>query len=189
MYRFIKRLIDIVASALICLLLLPVFLILALCIRLESPGSPIFMQSRVGRDCRPFTIFKFRSMVKDAPTKGEIYTVANDPRITRFGRFIRSTSLDELPQFWNVLLGDMSLIGPRPELAAHASYYQPDEWELRHRVRPGITGLAQVNGRSATTREARLTNDLAYAAAPTLRMDLHVALKTVAVVLRKTGAN
>lgn len=189
MYRFVKRLMDIVVSALACLLLLPVFILLALCIRFESPGSPIFTQLRVGRNCRPFTIFKFRSMVKDAPSRGEIFTVANDPRITRFGRFMRGTSLDELPQLWNVLLGDMSLIGPRPELEAHASHYQPAEWELRHRVRPGITGLAQVNGRSATTPEARLHHDLTYAAAPTLVMDMRVAMKTAAVVLRKTGTN
>ena len=189
MYRLIKRLLDITVSALACVFLLPLFIFLAVCIRVESAGSPVFTQLRVGCDCRPFTIFKFRSMVKDAPSRGEAFTLANDPRITRFGRFIRATSLDELPQLWNVLLGDMSLIGPRPELEAQASHYQPADWELRHRVRPGITGLAQVNGRSATTPEARLANDLAYAAAPTLRMDISIVLKTFSVVLRKVGTN
>ena len=123
-YAIIKRLLDVIASLAACLVLLPLFAVLAVMIRLESSGSPIFTQKRIGLHGRAFSIFKFRSMVKDAPKIGSWQTAQNDPRITRIGKFIRATSLDELPQLWNVLLGDMSLIGPRPEVPAQESVYR-----------------------------------------------------------------
>lgn len=189
MYMYLKRGFDIGVSATVLVLLLPVLAALALAIRLETPGSPIFMQQRVGLHGRPFLFFKFRSMVKDAPSLGPWHTAKGDPRITRVGRFLRASSLDELPQLWNVLIGDMSLVGPRPEVPAQEALYRPEDWELRHRVRPGITGLAQVNGRSDTTPEARLRDDLEYAAHPTLEKDIDILLKTVRMVLRSSGTN
>jgi len=189
MYAVFKRIFDIVLSAAACIVLLPAFIVLAIAIRYESPGSPIFTQERIGQFGRPFHIMKFRSMVKDAPALGSWQTAQNDPRITRVGKFIRTTSLDELPQLWNVLIGNMSLIGPRPEVPARETAYTPGDWKLRHRVRPGITGLAQVSGRSALTEAEQLRYDLAYAVKPTLATDIYVLLKTVQVVAQRTGVN
>ena len=189
MYRVVKRLVDIVVSLLAMAVLLPLLLLIAVAVVLESAGSPIFTQMRVGRNNQPFAIFKFRSMVKNAASIGAWCTTANDARITRVGKFLRFTSLDEIPQLWNVVIGDMSLVGPRPELPRQETEYRPEDWALRHRVRPGITGLAQVNGRSKTTIEERLQYDLDYAANPTLTMDLGILLKTVSVVLRRAGVN
>ncbi|MDE3017088.1 MAG: sugar transferase [Pseudomonadota bacterium] len=185
----IKRGLDVIISGTAIVLLLPVFLLLAIIICLESPGPPVFAQQRIGLHGRPFVMFKFRSMVKDAPLLGAWHTAKNDPRITRVGRFIRVTSLDELPQLWNVFIGDMSLIGPRPEVPLQESLYQPADWRLRHRVRPGVTGLAQVSGRSDISEGDRLRHDLAYAAHPTFAGDMHILLKTISVVFRKAGVN
>ena len=188
-YAVIKRIIDIVISAVACVALLPLFALIALVICVESSGSPIFTQQRIGLDMRPFAIFKFRSMVKNAPSLGSWQTAKDDPRITRVGKFLRTTSLDELPQLWNVLLGDMSLIGPRPDVPARQSWYTPADWELRHRVRPGITGLAQVSGRSDLPDDDQLRLDLEYAANPTLCGDIDIIHKTVSLVLRGSGVN
>jgi lipopolysaccharide/colanic/teichoic acid biosynthesis glycosyltransferase len=188
-YPVIKRCIDIGVSALALLLLLPLLVLMAVIIRLESPGSPLFLQQRIGLGGKTFTIVKFRSMVKNASQLGSWQTSSNDARITRIGKFIRTTSIDELPQLWNVLVGDMSLIGPRPETPAQQSLYQGADWELRHRVRPGITGLSQVSGRSDLSAEDRLKFDLQYAAAPTFSMDRDIFVKTITQVLRRAGVN
>ena len=188
-YAAIKRIVDIALSLTACVVLLPLFALIALAICAESSGSPVFTQRRIGLRGRPFAIFKFRSMVKNAPSLGLWYTTKDDPRITRVGKFIRSTSLDELPQLWNVLLGDMSLIGPRPEVPSRESAYRPEDWILRHKVHPGITGLAQVNGRSTLSEEDTLRYDLAYAANPTLRGDMEILCKTIGVVLCRSGVN
>jgi lipopolysaccharide/colanic/teichoic acid biosynthesis glycosyltransferase len=189
MYPIVKRLLDIMISATALLLLSPLLLILVLLIALDSPGSPLFLQERTGRNNRVFKLIKFRSMVKDAPTMGSWRTEISDVRITRIGTFLRKTSLDELPQFWNVLKGDMSLIGPRPNTPAQESIYSPQAWQGRHRVRPGITGLAQVNGRSDIQLGQQIAYDLAYAAKPTFAMDMRIVVKTLGVVLRKLGTN
>lgn len=183
-----KRLVDVGGAGAFLVLLSPLLLLLLAIIRLESPGSPLFVQARVGRGGRVFSMFKLRSMVKDA-SLGSYQTQDNDPRITRVGKFLRATSLDELPQLWNVLIGDMSLVGPRPETPVQQALYTPADWQARHRVRPGITGLAQVNGRSTISTEDRLRCDLAYAAHPTLRLDMHILWQTFWQALMRRGVN
>lgn len=179
----LKRLFDIcvAATALVCAA--PVLLILALWVRLDSPGPILFRQQRVGRGCQPFEMLKFRSMVADAPAKGPHFTAKGDPRITGSGRVLRKTSLDELPQLINVLKGDMSLVGPRPDVPAQEKDYAPADWQRRHQVRPGITGLAQATLRSAATPEQRLALDLQYVDSAGLWTDLNIILRTVAQVL------
>ena len=174
-----KRLVDIVASLAALLLLSPLLLGTALAVALESGFPVLFRQTRVGRHGRPFGMFKFRSMVKNAASIGPYFTSANDPRITRVGRFIRRTSLDELPQLINVLTGDMSLVGPRPDVPAQQSLYTPADWAQRCSVRPGITGLAQALYRSTSTEAQRLEADLRYAREASLWLDLKICWWTV----------
>jgi len=188
-YAVIKRCMDILCSGLFLLLLLPLFIVVCLLICTDNFGSPFFFQQRVGRNGSVFAMVKFRSMVKTAPALGPYWTQDNDPRITRMGRILRATSLDELPQLWNVFRGDMSLVGPRPDVPSQETLYTPEQWIVRHRVRPGITGLAQVNGRSQLSPQERLQYDIAYAANPTLATDISILLKTVRIVIHKIGAN
>ena len=180
---------DVAVSASLLLALWPLLAAMAILIRAETSGPVFFRQTRVGRGAQPFAILKFRSMVSDAAAKGPYWTGENDSRITRVGKVLRRTSLDELPQLWNVFVGQMSLIGPRPDTPAQESLYNPADWMARHRVRPGITGLAQVNGRSTITPEERLRLDITYAAAPSWALDREILLKTVQQVLRKVGVN
>lgn len=158
-----KRLTDIVLSLTALVLLSPVLLLAALAVVLDSGFPMFFKQTRVGLKGREFGMFKFRSMVKNAASTGPYFTQVNDARITRVGQFMRRTSIDELPQIINVLLGDMSLVGPRPDVPAQQSLYAAEDWAQRCSVRPGITGLAQVKGRSAVSLEQRLSMDLDYA--------------------------
>ncbi len=174
-----KRLMDIVLSLAALVLLSPVLLLAALLIMLDS-GRPIFFsQTRVGRGGRHFSILKFRSMrTNTAPT--ELYfTQDNDPRITRAGGFLRRTSIDELPQLLNVLRGDMSLVGPRPDIPAQQSLYRPEDWTLRCSVQPGITGLAQVRGRSEALFGQRLELDLEYVKTVSVWLDLRIFWWTI----------
>lgn len=189
MYSYIKRILDIVISFSILLLTFPLLLLLMLLVALETAGSPLFLQTRVGKNCNEFTLIKLRSMVKNASELGSFQTAAGDARITRVGRFLRMASLDELPQMWNVLKGDMSLIGPRPETPQQQSLYTQDDWQLRHKVKPGITGLAQVSGRSSLSPETRLVFDLKYAASNDFFMDAKIAIKTLQVVFMGRGVN
>ena len=158
-----KRLTDIIFSLLALVLLAPVLLLAALAVVWGSGLPVLFTQTRVGLGGREFGMFKFRSMVKNAASTGPYFTQVNDTRITRVGQFIRRNSIDELPQIINVLLGDMSLVGPRPDVPAQQSLYTPEDWKLRCSLRPGMTGLAQVKGRSAVSFEQRLFMDLHYA--------------------------
>ena len=158
-----KRLTDIILSLTALILLAPVLLLTALAVVLDSGLPILFRQTRVGLGGREFGMFKFRSMVKNAASTGPYFTDTNDVRITRVGQFIRRTSIDELPQIVNVLLGDMSLVGPRPDVPVQKSLYAPEDWVRRCSVRPGITGLAQVKGRSTVSFEQRLKLDLDYA--------------------------
>jgi len=183
-----KRVVDIALSALALLLLSPVLLATAVAIALEDGRPVLFRQLRVGRGGREFGMYKFRSMVKNAAAIGPYFTSGDDPRITRTGRFIRRTSLDELPQLINVLKGDMSLVGPRPDVPAQRSLYTDGDWLLRCSVRPGITGLAQATLRSEATPEQRLELDLRYAREHGLPMDLCIMAKT-AGRLTGRGAN
>lgn len=180
-----KRLFDILVSASLLLLVLPLFLVIALVIRLDSPGPVFFRQVRVGRGGVTFGMYKFRSMVPEAEKLGGYSTAQGDPRITRSGRFLRRTSLDELPQLLNVLLGDMSLVGPRPDVPAQREGYTEEEWRTRHRVRPGITGLAQATVRSEAKPGQRKALDLEYVAKASLWMDVKILFWTVKQVLSK----
>jgi lipopolysaccharide/colanic/teichoic acid biosynthesis glycosyltransferase len=182
-----KRLLDILGAIVALLLLWPLLLAVAVTVRLGSPGPVLFRQVRVGKGGRLFTIFKFRSMVLDAEKRGGFSTADNDPRITPVGAFIRRTSLDELPQIFNVLRGEMSWVGPRPDVPAQRNDYTEEEWKLRHRVRPGITGLAQASLRSLATPEQRKALDLEYAAHASLAMDFKILIMTVRQVLIRGG--
>jgi lipopolysaccharide/colanic/teichoic acid biosynthesis glycosyltransferase len=183
-----KRVMDIVLSLLALLLLAPLLAAAALAILLEDGAPVLFRQVRVGRGGREFGMFKFRSMVKNAAVIGAYFTTADDPRITRVGHFIRRTSIDELPQLFNVLKGDMSLVGPRPDVPAQRSLYDEADWALRCSVRPGITGLAQARLRSAATEDQRRELDLQYAREHGVWLDLRIMAMTVARLTGR-GAN
>jgi exopolysaccharide biosynthesis polyprenyl glycosylphosphotransferase len=198
MQRVFKRLFDTVASAFLLLLLAPLMVIIALLIRIESPGPVFFRQERIGEHGRRFKMLKFRSMYQDAEqrwlevarrdTNGRLVHKTNDdPRVTRIGRKLRRTSLDELPQLINVLRGEMSLVGPRPEMPYIALEYEPWQWQ-RFRVPPGITGWWQVNGRSDKPMHLHTEDDLYYIQNYSFWLDLRILLKTIIVVLHGHGA-
>ena len=175
-----KRLMDIALSLLALLLLSPLMLATAVAVALESGLPVVFVQKRVGKGGREFGMFKFRSMVRDAATIGPYFTLGgDDPRITRVGRLIRRTSIDELPQLLNVLNGDMSLVGPRPDVPEQRRLYGDEEWALRCSVRPGITGLAQALLRSEGSQEQRLALDLRYVREHSAWLDLRIFALTV----------
>lgn len=195
----LKRALDVTVSGLALLALAPLFPIVAIAIKLDSEGPVFFSQHRVGRGGRLFRMWKFRSMVSDAEARkrelqaeneskdGVIFKMANDPRITRLGRFIRKSSIDELPQLFNVLKGDMSLVGPRPPIQSEV-----DEYALRdlHRLNviPGITCLWQVSGRSNIGFKQQVRLDMRYAHTQSLFYDIWILLRTVPAVLSKRGA-
>lgn len=185
MYRnFLKRILDIVISLGILVFGLPIWLLICILIWLDSPGaSPFFVQERVGLNGRTFNMIKFRSMIPDAYKygRGLYFDGEDDWRITRVGRFLRKTSLDEIPQLINVLIGDMSLIGPRPMLPYQYEYLS-DEQKRRFEVRPGITGLAQVKGRNAIPWSLRIKLDIYYIDNLTFGMDCRLILETIAAV-------
>ena len=179
---------DIVLSLVALVLLSPLLLLVALWIVLDSGWPVFFRQTRVGQGGQPFSIFKFRSMRTDAAATGPYFTAANDPRITGVGRFIRRTSIDELPQIINVLKGEMSLVGPRPDMPVQQSLYRPEDWATRCSVRPGITGLAQALIRSEGTQEQRLALDLRYVREASVWFDLKIMWWTLARLTGK-GSN
>ena len=174
---------DIVLAMAALLALAPLLLGAALAIALETGLPVLFRQTRVGLNGREFGMYKFRSMVKNAAQVGPYVTTDNDPRITRVGRFVRRTSIDELPQLINVLKGEMSLVGPRPDVPAQRSLYTPVDWAQRCSVRPGITGLAQALYRSDSTEVQRLDADLRYTREASLWLDLKICWWT----LRRLG--
>ncbi|MGS2778927.1 sugar transferase [Robertmurraya sp. GLU-23] len=198
-YSFAKRTMDIFGSLIGIILLLPVFFIVALCIKFEDPkGSVIFKQQRVGKNGNTFYMYKFRSMVSNAEellqnlmdkneSTGAMFKMKNDPRVTKIGRFIRKTSIDELPQLWNVLVGDMSIVGPRPPLVSEVSEYN-DYHKQRLLVTPGCTGLWQVSGRSSLGFEEMVSLDLTYIRKRSIWFDLWITLKTFKVLLGSKDA-
>ena len=185
MYRNLgKRLLDIVVSSSLIVVLAPLFLGLTVAVWL-SIGRPVFFtQIRPGLDGRNFRLQKFRSM-KSRPSDSKI---SDSDRLTPFGRRLRSSSLDELPELFNVLKGDMSLVGPRPLLPEYLSLYNQDQ-RRRHEVRPGITGLAQVNGRNAISWQKRLSMDVQYVNNYSLSLDLQIMAKPVSTVMRRVGVS
>jgi exopolysaccharide biosynthesis polyprenyl glycosylphosphotransferase len=194
-----KRALDIVVSGTLLLLLLPLFLLIALIIRIESPGSPFFAQTRVGRWGKPFKMYKFRSMVTNAEAlmkelkdqnesqAGVIFKIKKDPRITRVGAFIRKTSIDELPQLWNVFKGEMSLVGPRPAIPREVAEYTLDDRRRLDAV-PGITCIWQVSGRSDIDFAGQVRLDTRYVESRSFWLDIVLLLKTIPAVLFGKGA-
>lgn len=189
-YLVFKRLFDVVVSLLAGFLLLIPMLMIALFIRLDSSGPVIFRQERLGKNGIPFMIYKFRSMYTDAEINGPQWAEQNDHRCTRFGRFLRNTRLDELPQLWNILKGDMSFVGPRPE---RACFYEEFEtyvhgFSNRLRVQPGLTGWAQVNGGYDLKPEEKIVYDMEYIQSRSVWMDLKCIFKTIRLVFSHEGA-
>jgi undecaprenyl phosphate N,N'-diacetylbacillosamine 1-phosphate transferase len=180
----LKRLLDILLSLVAGLVLLPVFIGVALAIRMTSKGPALFRQERAGLHGRPFMLYKFRTMRTDVDPFGPSPHSGEDPRLTRIGRFLREYSLDELPQLWNVLKGDMSLVGPRPLYVS-----QMAEWDPRQRrrleVKAGLTGLAQITGRGGLTREQKLELDVRYVETASLWLDFKILLATVGQVFKR----
>lgn len=180
MYRhFIKRILDIILSGLALLILSPIFIILAFLIRMKLGSPVLFKQKRPGRDEKIFMLYKFRTMTDECDENGKL--LPDHIRLTSFGKLLRSTSLDELPELWNIFRGDMSIIGPRPLLVSYLPYYTKEE-KLRHTVRPGLTGLAQVSGRNYLNWDKRLGKDVEYVKNLTFKMDLKIIYMTIKVI-------
>lgn len=184
MQKFIKRAIDILGSSLGGLLISPILIIIAILIRIKL-GSPIFFtQDRVGKDGKVFKIVKFRTMLEAYDKFGE--PLSDKERVTSFGNFLRSTSLDELPELINVLKGDMSLVGPRPLLVEYIGLYSKEQFR-RHEVRPGMTGLAQVNGRNNLNWDDKFKMDVEYVDNMNLLLDIKILFLTIFKVLKRDG--
>ncbi|HVR43504.1 MAG TPA: sugar transferase, partial [Thermoanaerobaculia bacterium] len=193
----VKRLVDVIGALALIVALAPLILVLIVLIRLTSPGPAVFVQPRIGFRCNEFRMYKFRTMVADAArlqdelasaSGSEFFKVRSDPRVTRLGRVLRKYSLDELPQLFNVLEGSMSLVGPRPLLPTDLQKFPLRGQMRRFSVRPGITGLWQVSGRSGTSDEERMRLDRDYVSHWTLWLDLKIVVKTLAAVLSGRGA-
>lgn len=190
LYLFTKRFFDIVMSLIALILLTFPIAILALLIRIDSPGPAFFMQERLGKNGHPFMICKFRSMRLDAETNGPRWADKDDPRCTRLGKILRKSRLDEIPQLWNILKGEMSFVGPRPE---RACFYEEFETYIhgfsnRLLVKPGLTGYAQVNGGYDLLPEEKIIFDMEYIKNQSFLLDLKCILKTVALVFTQEGA-
>ncbi|MED4254029.1 MULTISPECIES: sugar transferase [Priestia] len=198
-YSKAKRSIDVIGAILGLLILLPIFLVIGILIKIEDPKGPVFFkQVRVGKDGSEFNMYKFRSMVTDAEEKlaelltlnqvsGAMFKMKNDPRVTKIGRFIRKTSIDELPQLWNVLKGEMSLVGPRPPLLREVNEYTNYQMQ-RLLVTPGCTGIWQASARSSVGFEEMVEMDLYYIRNRSLFLDFKIILKTVTVFLGSKNA-
>jgi lipopolysaccharide/colanic/teichoic acid biosynthesis glycosyltransferase len=206
-YEATKRAIDVVVSGLALLVLSPLLLTIGLGVRVSSRGPALFRQTRVGKGRQPFRLYKFRTMYRDNDDSehrafvtgmlegtivangdgSSLYKLSNDPRITRIGAWLRRTSLDELPQLWNVLRGDMSLVGPRPVLPWESEMFEAHH-QIRFEVRPGITGLWQVSGRNLLTMNQGLDLDAEYVRRRSLRLDLSVLVRTLPQVAMRRGA-
>lgn len=192
-YLKVKRLLDIVLSLLGTIVISPILFIVAIAIKIDSKGPIIFKQKRLGKDGKVFEIYKFRSMVVGAETKGTgVYSKKDDNRVTRVGKFIRMTSIDELPQLVNILKGEMSFIGPRPVLTYHPWKYEEytEEQKKRFEVRPGVTGWAQIHGRKDVPWDKRIKLDVYYVENINFLLDLKIFFQTVyKVILMKDNVN
>jgi lipopolysaccharide/colanic/teichoic acid biosynthesis glycosyltransferase len=183
---FIKRLTDIIFSILLLILSFPILLISIIAIKLDSKGPAFFVQDRTGLNGVPFKMIKFRGMVDNATKIGPQITQENDQRITRVGKILRRTSIDEIPQVINVLKGEMSLIGPRPEITSITSTFTDDQRRV-FEFKPGITGYSQVNGRQRLSPEQRVNMEVQYYSKANLKSDLKIALSTFKVVINNNG--
>ena len=187
MYRYvIKRLLDIILSLITIIILSPVLLVVGVVVRIKL-GSPIvFSQERPGLNEKIFRLYKFRTMTEEKDSNGNL--LPDEDRLTGFGKMLRATSLDELPELWNILKGDMSLVGPRPLLVRYLPRYT-EEQRHRHDVRPGLTGLAQVNGRNAITWEKKFAYDLIYIKDISFLLDVKILVQTVVKVFKRESIN
>ena len=184
--KYIKRVLDLIFSFILLFFLWPALLILWILVRVKLGGPAIFKQERVGKNEKIFTLYKFRSMTSEKDEKGEL--LPDEKRLTKFGKLLRATSLDELPELFNILKGDMSFVGPRPLLVRYLPYYN-EEQRHRHDVRGGLTGLAQVKGRNLLSWEERFQLDVEYVKKESFFMDLKIIFMTIAVVFDRKGVN
>ncbi len=189
-YLVIKRLFDIIFSLCALIVLLIPMLVVAVVIRLDSPGPALYKQERLGKNRKPFMMYKFRSMRTDAEKDGPQWAKVNDDRCTKIGRFLRMTHVDELPQLWNVLQGDMSVVGPRPERQWFYEQFEteiPGYWD-RLAVKPGLTGVAQINGGYDLTPAKKLVFDMEYIRNASVKLDAKCIWKTGRVLISREGA-
>ena len=198
-YRYIKRFMDVILATIALVVLSPIFLIIAIAIKIESKGPVFFKHARIGKNGKIIKLYKFRSMVMNAekliksftPEQmkeyKENYKLTNDPRITKIGKFLRKTSLDELPQLFNIIKGDLSIIGPRPVITDELKKYGTNTEKFLS-VTPGLTGYWAANGRSCTTYEQRMQMELYYIDNLSLKMDIKVFFKTIEAVIKREGA-
>lgn len=182
--KYIKRGQDILLSVIALLLLWPLLLVTAVLVRVKLGGPVIFKQERLGWKKQVFTLYKFRTMTDARDENGAL--LPDEVRLTKFGKLLRSTSLDELPELWNILMGDLSLVGPRPLLVEYGDRYTPEQ-DRRHEVRPGLSGLAQVNGRNAISWEEKFRFDVQYVDHVSFLMDWKILFQTVGNVLKREG--
>lgn len=189
-YRFVKRAFDVVSCGCALIVLAIPMVVIAAKIKLESPGPVIYSQRRVGKNGKVFNVYKFRSMYTDAEARGARWAAGDDPRVTPFGKFMREKRIDEIPQFWNIVKGNMSLIGPRPERPAFCQEFEKriHGWNYRTSVRPGLSGLAQVMGGYNLLPKEKVVLDLEYIEHRSIVVDLKIILKTLGVVSTGEGA-
>lgn len=191
MYQYIKRILDIILGIITLILLSPIMIITSVLIRIDSKGPIIFKQQRVGKNGKHFTIYKFRTMVENAEKMGTgLDSYENDTRVTKIGKFLRNSSLDEFPQLFNILKGDMSFVGPRPPVTYHPYKYDdyPADAKRRFEARPGVTGYAQVNGRNELSWEEKFKYDLYYVDKVCLLLDLKIFILTIFKVIKMEGS-
>lgn len=187
MYRkFFKRFLDIIISLIFILCFWWLYIVIAILVRIKLGSPVLFKQDRPGLNEKIFKMYKFRTMTDEKDKDGNL--LPDTDRLTKFGKFLRSTSLDEIPELWNVLKGEMSLVGPRPLLVSYLTKYNEYE-KRRHEVRPGITGWAQINGRNNTTWEERFKNDIYYVESISFKLDLKIIIKTILKVLKRSDIN
>lgn len=185
MYRkYIKRLIDFILSLMAFIVLMPLMIIIGILVRIKLGKPIIFKQERPGKNEKIFTLYKFRTMTDEKDENGQL--LPDEKRLTKFGKFLRSTSLDELPELVNIIKGDMAIVGPRPLLVEYLPYYTEEE-KHRHDVRPGLTGLAQVNGRNSISWEDKFKQDIEYVRKITFIKDIKIISKTVIKVFKREG--
>ncbi|MCK9478955.1 MAG: sugar transferase [Firmicutes bacterium] len=191
MYQYVKRALDIIFCAIALTLLPPVMIIISILIKVDSKGAIFFKQQRIGKDGKHFDIYKFRTMVEDAEKVGTgLNSYKNDTRVTKVGEFLRTSSLDELPQLFNILKGEMSFIGPRPPVTYHPYKYSnyPLDAKIRFNVKPGVTGYAQINGRNSLSWEDKFKYDLYYVDNISFLLDLKIFILTVFKVIKMEGS-
>lgn len=181
--RFIKRILDFTISLISLIIFSPIFIVVVVLVRVKLVSPVFFCQKRPGKDEKIFTIYKFRTMTDKRDENGNL--CSDDIRLTSFGRKLRATSLDELPQLLNVIKGDMAIVGPRPLMVEYLPYYTEEE-KIRHTVRPGITGLAQVRGRNSISWEEKFSFDIQYVNKMSLMFDLKIIMETVSKVIKKS---